>query len=56
MGETDLDQDRDRWRETAKAVINYSVPYYAGKFWTSTKPVSFSKRTLLHGARMSVCK
>ena len=45
----ELAQDRDRWRELVNAVTNLRVPYNAGNFLTSCKPVSFSRRTLLHG-------
>jgi len=43
-------QDRDGWRELMNAVINIWVPQNAGNFLTSLEPVSFSRRTLLHGA------
>jgi hypothetical protein len=39
----------DRWRALVNTVMNLRVPYNAGNFLTSFKPVSFSTRTLLHG-------
>jgi len=44
-----LVQDRDRWRKLVSAVMNLWVPWNAGNFLTSCKPVSFSRRTLHHG-------
>jgi hypothetical protein len=39
----ELTQYRDRWRALENAVTN------AGHFLTRCKPVSFSRRTVLHG-------
>ena len=44
-----LAQDRDRWRTLVSAVMNLWVPWNAGNFLTSCKPVSCSARTLHHG-------
>jgi len=51
-----LDQVRDRWRTLVSAVTNLRVPRNARSFLTSCKPVSFSRRTLHHGASKYVSK
>jgi hypothetical protein len=48
-GWRELAQDRDRWRVLVSTVKNLRVPLNAGNFLTSCKPVSFSRRTVLHG-------
>ena len=35
MNQIDLTQFTDRWPAPERTVINYCVPYYAGKFLTS---------------------
>jgi hypothetical protein len=43
--------DTDRWWGLVNTVMNFRYPQNAGNFLTSCKPVSFSRRTLLHGVR-----
>jgi len=44
-----LAPDRDGWRTLVSTVMNLRVPWNAGNFLTSCKPVSFSRRALHHG-------
>jgi hypothetical protein len=44
-------QDRDRWRALVSTVRNLRVPKMRGFSWLAAEPVSFSRRTLLHGVR-----
>ena len=44
-----LVQDTDRWQTLVSVVMNLRVPWNAGNFLTSCKPVSFSRTTLHHG-------
>ena len=41
--------DRDRRRTLVSVVMNLRVPWNAGIFLTSCRPVTFSRRTLHHG-------
>jgi len=49
MDSIQLAQERDRWRALVNAVMNLLVPQNVGNLLTSWKPVSFSRRTVLHG-------
>ena len=50
-----LAQDSDSWRTLVSAVMNLWVPWNAGNFLTSCKPVGFSRRALHHGVSKYVC-
>jgi hypothetical protein len=48
MGRIELAQDRDKWWTLVTAEMNLRVPYSAGNFLTSWRPVSFFRRTVLY--------
>ena len=45
----ELAQDMDRWPALVNMVMNIRVPKIRGISWLAVEPVSFSRRTLLHG-------
>ena len=45
----ELAQDTDRWRALVSTVMNFRVTKMRGIPWLAAEPVSFSRRTLLHG-------
>jgi hypothetical protein len=49
-------QDRDRWRALASTVRNLRVPKMRGIRLLATDPVSFPRRTLLHGVSKKVSR
>jgi hypothetical protein len=49
-------QDRDRRQALVNVVRNLQVPYNVGNFFISSKLVSFTRGTLLHGVSECVIK
>jgi hypothetical protein len=56
MDRIEMAQDKGRWRALVNVVMNLRFPENAGNFLTSCKPVSFSRRTLLHGVSKYAAK
>jgi len=49
----DLAENRDMWWGLVNAVMNLQFPQNMGNLLTSWRPVSFSRRTVLHGDGLS---
>ena len=45
----ELAEDRDRWRALVSTVMNLRFPKMRRIPWLAAEPISFSRRTLLHG-------
>ena len=44
-----MDRDRDGWGRILSSVMNLRVPWNAGNFLPSCKPINFPRTTLYHG-------
>jgi hypothetical protein len=52
MDWNELAQDGGRWSGLVNAALNHPVLENSGNILTTCKPVSFSRRALLHGVSM----